>query len=132
MYIYIHIVCVFTCACLCSFITREFSAKHLHVTFWGMYESVLYGLFHDGFYDCSVHGLSCFSGVQLFATPQTVVHQAPLSMGYFQQKYWIGLLFPPRGDLPNPGIEPSSPVSPARQVDSLPLSQWESTQVSFV
>ena len=66
------------------------------------------------------------------ATPRTVVHQAPLSMGFFQQKYWSGLLFPPRGDLPNPATEPSSPVSPALQVDSLPLSQWESTQVSFV
>ena len=78
-----------------------------------MYESVLYGLFYDEFYECSVHVLSCFSHVQPFATPQTVVHQAPLSMGFFQQKYWSGLLFPPRGDLPNLGIEPMSLESPA-------------------
>ena len=31
--------------------------------------------------------------------------------------------FPPPGDLPDPGIEPESPVSPALEVDSLPLSQ---------
>ena len=38
------------------------------------------------------------------------------------QKYWSGLPFPPPADLPNPGIEPVSPVSPAWQADSLPLS----------
>ena len=35
----------------------------------------------------------------------------PLSMGFFWQEYWSGLPFPPQGDLPNPGIEPTSPVS---------------------
>ena len=49
--------------------------------------------------------LSC---VQLFATPWTVDCQAPLSMGFFRQEYWSGLPFPPPGDLPNPGIEPTS------------------------
>ena len=43
------------------------------------------------------------------ATPWTVAHQAPLSMG-FSQEYWSGLLFPAPGDLPNPGIEPISPA----------------------
>ena len=38
---------------------------------------------------------------------------APLSMGFSRQEYWSGLLFPPLGALPNPGIEPESPVSPA-------------------
>ena len=66
--------------------------------------------------------LSCFSRVQLFATLWTVSHQAPLSIGFFRQEYWSGLLYPPPGDLPNPGIEPTSPVSPALQADSLLLS----------
>jgi len=48
----------------------------------------------------------------LFPTLRTVAHQAPLSMGFSRQEYWSGLPFPP-GDLPNPGIEPASPVSPA-------------------
>ena len=48
------------------------------------------------------------SRVQLFATPWTVTHQAPLSMGFFRQQYWSGLSFPSPGDLPDPGIEPRS------------------------
>ena len=52
--------------------------------------------------------LSCFSHVWLFVTPWTTAHQAPLSLGFSRQEYWNGLLFPPPGDLPNPGIEPMS------------------------
>ena len=48
--------------------------------------------------------------VQLFATSWTVACQGPLSMGFFQAEYWNGLLFPPPGDLPNTGIEPTSPA----------------------
>ena len=47
-----------------------------------------------------------FSCVQLFATPWTVAHQAPLSMGFSQQQYWSGLPVPSLVDLPDPGIEP--------------------------
>ena len=50
-------------------------------------------------------------------TPWTIVHQAPLSMGFSKQKYWSGLPCPLPGDLPNPGIEPRCP---ALQADSLP------------
>ena len=54
--------------------------------------------------------LSHFSHVQLFVTPWTVVHQAPLSMGFSRQEYWSGLPFPSPGELPDPGIEPRSPI----------------------
>ena len=54
---------------------------------------------------------------RLFATPWTVAHQAPLSMGFSRQEYWSGLPCPPPEDLPDPGIEPRSP---ALQADSLP------------
>ena len=50
--------------------------------------------------------------VRLFSTPWT--HQAPLCMGIFRQEYWSGLSFPPPGDVPNPGIEPSSPALAGR------------------
>ena len=50
------------------------------------------------------------SHVRLFATPRTVAHQAPLSMGFSRQEYWSGLPFPSPGDLPDPGIEPRSPA----------------------
>ena len=56
------------------------------------------------------------SGVQLFASPWTVAHQAPLSMEFSRQESWSGQPFPSPGDLPNPGIEPRSP---ALQADSL-------------
>ena len=53
-------------------------------------------------------------------TPWTVAHQAPLSIGFSRQEYWSRLPCPPPGHLPDPGIEPRSPVSPAMQVDSSP------------
>ena len=42
-----------------------------------------------------------------------VACQAPLSMAFSRQEYWSVFPCPPPGDLPNPGIEPTSPVSPA-------------------
>ena len=56
---------------------------------------------------------SHFNCVQLFATLWTVAHQAPLSKGFSRQEYWRGLPCPPPGDLPDPGIEPTSLISPA-------------------
>ena len=61
-------------------------------------------------------------------TPQTVVHQAPLSIEFSRQEYLSGLPFPSPEDLHYPGIEPSSP---ALQADSLPSEppgkpQWDS------
>ena len=53
------------------------------------------------------------SGGQLLVTPWTVAYQAPLSLGFSRQEYWSGLPFPSPGDLPDPGIEPASLMSPA-------------------
>ena len=60
--------------------------------------------------------LSHFGRAQLFATPWTVAHQAPLSVEFSRQEYWSGLPFPSPGDLADPGIESRSP---ALQADSL-------------
>ena len=60
--------------------------------------------------------MKSLSHVQLFATPWTVVHKAPLSLGFSRQEYWSGLPFPSPGDLPDPGIELGSP---ALQADAL-------------
>ena len=57
--------------------------------------------------------LSHFSHIQLFVTLWTVAHQAPLSMGFSRQEYWNGLPCPAPGDLPNPGTEVMSLMSPA-------------------
>ena len=56
--------------------------------------------------------LSCLSRIGPFATPWTVVPQAPLSLGFSRPEYSPGLLCPSPGDLPNPGIEPMSFMSP--------------------
>ena len=53
--------------------------------------------------------LSC---VRLFVT-LSVAHQAPVSVEFFRQEYWSGLLCLPQKDLPDPGIEPTSLISPA-------------------
>ena len=57
--------------------------------------------------------LSQFSHVWLFTTSGIVAHQAPLSMGFFRQEYWSGLLCPPPGRLPDPGMKPVFLMSPA-------------------
>ena len=62
---------------------------------------------------------SCQIMSNSFATPWTVACQAFLSMGFPRQEYWGGLLFPSPGDLPKPGIEPTSPAS---QADALSLN----------
>ena len=53
------------------------------------------------------------SPVQLFATPWIVASQAPLPMEFSRQVYWSELPFATPGDLPDPGIELESLVSPA-------------------
>ena len=52
---------------------------------------------------CLVHHI-CLSSVCFFATPWTVAHQTLLSMGFFRQENWSGLLFPSPGDLPDWGL----------------------------
>ena len=57
--------------------------------------------------------LNHFSCVRLFVTLWTVACQASLSIGFSRQEYWNGLPCPPPGDLPDPGIKPTSLMSPA-------------------
>ena len=52
--------------------------------------------------------------VQLFAALWTIAHQTPLGMGFCRQECWSGLPFPTLGDLPSPGIRPTSPVLAGR------------------
>ena len=66
---------------------------------------------------CQEGVYSVLSCVWPFATPQTVIHRAPLSMKFSTQEYWSGLPFPSPGDLPDPGIKPTFLVSPALASD---------------
>ena len=63
--------------------------------------------------------LSYFSRVRLFATLWPVALQAALSVGFSRQEYWNELPFPPHGNLPDPGIEPTS----------LPLLHWQASSL---
>ena len=86
-----------------------------------MYLAILFVIEAIDIYACMcVCVRGCFSLVTLW----TVARQVPLFMGFSRQEYWSGLPFPSSGDLPNPGIEPGSPVSSALQVDCLLLSHW--------
>ena len=48
-------------------------------------------------------------------------------MGFSRQEYWSGLPFPPPGDLPDPGIEPTSPALQADSLPSEPLGKPKNT-----
>ena len=87
--------------------TQELNPGLLHC------RQTLYCLSHH----CEVMMSQSLSRVHLFVALWTVIHQAPLSMGFSGQEHWSGLPFPSLEDLPNPGIEPRSPTL---QVDSLP------------
>ena len=57
-----------------------------------------------------------------FVTPGTIALQAPLSMGFPRQEYWSELPFPSPGDLPDSGIEPTSPALAGGFCATEPLS----------
>ena len=70
--------------------------------------------------------LSRFSCVRLCVTPGTAAHQAPLSMGFSRQEYWSGLPFPSPENLPDPGTELRSLMSPAMAGSFFTISAtWE-------
>ena len=71
---------------------------------------------------------SVLSHVQHLAIPWIVAHQAPLSIGFSRQEHWSRLPCPSPGDLPDPGIQPGSPVL---QADSL-LSEPPGKPNSFI
>ena len=52
-------------------------------------------------------------------------------MGFSRQEHWSGLLFPPPGDFPDPGIEPVSLKSPALAGGFFIISTtWEAPEKS--
>ena len=74
--------------------------------------------------------LSHFSRVQLFVTPWTVAHQAPLSVEFSKQEHWSRLLCPAPGDPPDPGIRPMSLTSLALAgVFFTTFTTWEAQEV---
>ena len=62
-----------------------------------------------------------------FVNSWTTACQAPLFMEFPKQEYWSGLLFPSPGDLPYPGIKPSSPAWAGRFFTTEPPGKPELT-----
>ena len=59
--------------------------------------------------------------------PWTIAHQASLSMAFPKQEYWDPLPFPSPGDLPNPGLQPTFPMTPKLSANSIPTEPlWKS------
>ena len=97
-------------------------------TFWHVRHLPMYLFINCYTVLCCVQSLR---HVWLFATLWTIARQALVSMGFSRQKYWNGLTCPPPGGLPKPGIGPVSPVSPASQANSLPLSRPAKCELLF-
>ena len=74
---------------------------------------------------CSLVRAKSLSHIRLFVTPWTVAHQAPLSMGFSRQEYCSGLPCPPPGNLPDPGMGPTTLLSLA------PAGRFFTTQPPF-
>ena len=90
----------------------HFSARRNHYQIKCTFSLLPPYAFHNYMYvhECM---LSCFSRVRLIVTLWMPACQAPLSLGFSRHEYWSGLPCPPSGDLPNPGIELMSLMSPA-------------------
>ena len=70
--------------------------------------------------------MATHSSILTWRTSWTVAHQAPLSMEFSKKEYWSGFPFSPPRDLPNPGMEPPTLVSPALAGRFfIPRTTWE-------
>ena len=72
-----------------------------------------------------IYACVCAKSLQscrLFVTPRTIAGQAPLFMGFSSQEYQSGWSCPPPGDLPNPGIQPTSLSISCTGRQALPLA----------
>ena len=76
---------------------------------------------------------SHFSRILLFLILWTIAHQASLSMRFSRQEYWSGLPYPPPEDLPNPGIKPTSLMSPAvAGIFFISSAAWEAQKLRHI
>ena len=70
-------------------------------------ESLVYFRFETKFESIKL----CVCSVISDFFPTTTAHQVPLPVGFSRQEHWSGLPFPPPGNFPDPGIEPTSHIS---------------------
>ena len=100
-----------SCTLDLSFFIDSFILVWRHAQVWlhikNKQEERFHALSIVAFFLCSLVCVT-HSVVSDSATPRTIAHQAPLSMGFSRQEYWSRLPFPSPGDLPDLGIEPGS------------------------
>ena len=117
--------------CIARWILNHWTTKEVPVLFFiALLLWILWGSPLSGF--LKWREVKSLSRVWLFATPWTVAHQAPPSMGFSRQEYWSGLPFPSPGDLPDPGIEPRSPALQADALTSEPPGKPSLGEYAFV
>ena len=108
---------------------RKISHLLLPPSHTSFYTKCLLRLCSDG---CVCVCAQSVSHVQLFSTPWTVSHEAPLSMEFSRQEYWSRLPFPPARDLPDPEIQTTSAMSPALAGMSFYLCVTWETHISVL
>ena len=84
--------------------------SHFSATKYSEWMSECWLLWYGGVIHLHVCMLSCFHHVRLSVAPWTAAHQASLSKGLSREELWSGWPRPPPGDLPDPGIKPTSPA----------------------
>ena len=109
-------VCVFVCIRK-LFLDRLFFVLNIYFI-WNIYH--IYNCFYIFIFTLYLYkyqykyvAATVLNCIQLCATPWAVARQAPLSMEFSRQESWSGSPFPTLGDLPYPGIEPTSLASAA-------------------
>ena len=92
-----------------------YNCFNFHIYIYVQFEDVRYDIYSDIMFHISSNthqcGVKLLSRVRLCVTPWSVVHQAPLSMGFPRPEYWSGLPFPSPGHLPDRSIESVSPAA---------------------
>ena len=115
----------------CEMITTSKLISIHYLVWYGNYLLLLFTSLHPPLATASFVSvfmlLLLFSRVWLFATPWTVACQALRSMGLSRQEYWSGLPFPTPGNLPKPGMEPASLMSPVLAGFFTSSTSWEAT-----
>ena len=111
-------MCAQSCLTLCNPMDYSPRAASVHVFQATVLEWVVVSSRGFSQHRDQTHSLMCvyvqlLSLVYLFVTPWTVTCHSPLSMEFSRQEYWSELPFPPPGDLPESGIEPTTLTSHA-------------------
>ena len=93
-------------------------------------QQIFIKLYFSAILDKELPGGTCFVAEMcpMSVTLWTIALQSTLSMRFFRQEYWMGCHFLLQGGIPNPWVEPASPVSLTLQDNSLPTEPSGKTQ----